>query len=477
MRKVFRLALAPATLAALGVGCTTLLGDYTVSSGGGSGDGGSDGATFDGSPPPSDGSGGDVAADANLSDAPDAADFVVTCDGFKFTKPILVESLDTEVGQSRSYHGQPPSVVTISDSLVHVVAPTGSSGGSFAFFVVDKQDPNRSGRYRQPLGDNAQGATPLANATGILAQRYEQLFNSLELFVVPSTQPPGQALPAALGLTTIPTNLNRFGASVLELAPGSDYFYSFTADAPDAGTNLYVGRRTGGASGGAGLVASNIAQGGSSPYLLRVGSSVYVFVSSDPNRGGAVMYRVSDDGDAGGGSAGRPLTGATPGLVIAVGPGAVANRYNVGMIEFDPNSATALATMRVGAVDKAQLDTYKAPDLPKGPVFTDASELPVDKGSGAWFGDEFVMIGKGSPASHPGVNFVWQDSAGHLRARNTGANGLLATEGHPVGAASIALAQRLGTRYVTWNLVWTETLNSAQNGDYDVIYLNELICH
>ena len=87
------------------------------------------------------------------------------------------------------------------------------------------------------------------------------------------------------------------------------------------------------------------------------------------------------------------------------------------------------------------------------------------------------MIGKGSPASHPGVNFVWQDSAGHLRARNTGANGLLATEGHPVGAASIALAQRLGTRYVTWNLVWTETLNSAQNGDYDVIYLNELICH
>jgi hypothetical protein len=475
MRKVLRLAAAPTLVAALGIGCTSLLGDYTVSSSGGPGaEAGADSTPSDGSPATNDAA-NDVAADQSTGDGPDAADFAVKCDGFKSTTPTLVESLDSETGQNRSYHGNAPSIVTVSDSVVHIVS---QSGGSFSFFVVDKQNPNQSGRFRQPLGDNEQSASPITNGTGVLAVRYEQLFNVLELFAVPKTQPPGQPLPSPFGLTTVPPNANnRFGASFLELAAGTDYFYSFTADLPDAGSNLYVGRRTSAGPGGAGLVAGNITQGGSQPYLLRAGSSMYVFVSSDPSKGGAVVYKVSDDGDAGAGSTGRPLSGATPGLVIAVGQGLVANRYNVGMIEFDPNSATALATMRVGSLDKAQLDTFKAPDLPKGPIFTDASELPVDKGTGGWFGDEFVMLGKGSPASHPGFNFVWQDAAGHLRAKNTGTNALLSTEPRPVGTAAMSLGQRLGTRYVTWNIVWTETLTSAQNGDYDVMYLNELICH
>ena len=475
MTKLLRPVSTTLALTTLAFGCTSLLGDFTVSNdGAGSDSGGSDGTSADGN--------GDTGAPGDApssSDAPDAADFYVKCDGFKFPNPIVVESLDSNSGQNRFYNNGPPAVVTISDSVVHIVS---RSGGAFTFFTINKNDPGFSGALHQPIGYQVEAVLPIRAGTGIMTVEYQAFRSYLGAYLVPGTQQPGAQLPPGISFELLPSNsMSRFASSFTEITPGTDYFYAYTNQPNqqnDGGANLFVGRTF--PDGGTKTQVDNNTVGGASPILVHAGSSVYVYLSSDPSRGGAIAYKLQDDGTIGsGGAAPRKLTGGTANaLMIAAGASPTPSQYDIAMIEFDPNSTTALATFRVGSVVGAQLDTFQSTDLPKGTIVNDTSELPINNGSGAWFGDEFAMIGRGSPATHPGLNFFWFDAEGHPRTRASGATALLASEPHRVNFGAIALASRLGTRYVTFNLVWSETLNDPDaGGDYDVMYLNELICH
>jgi hypothetical protein len=501
-----RLGLASLAVAALASGCASILGDFTndTSSNGG-GDGGPDTSVpvgMDGSTPQTDSpTGSDSPAPGETGtndggtndtgtppDAADAAVYLLTCT-LASANPIVVDDLANN-GNQQTFTN-PPSVLSVNQQLVVILEPF--HNGVYTLYWVDKsrvggaQNPV-TGVLSAPLnGANVLGFERVANATAIVETTNPGgVLPGVSLGAPTwsdglSMSSPGQNPDGFIGLSpnrAIP-NGNNVNGSFIELTPGSDYFYGVTyvPQTADAGT-LAVGHSF--ADGGATFeILTNSTYHGGTPKMIHAGTDIYVFDSSDPVQGGALLFKVPDNGvGADGGLIGRPLSGAIPALVLDVAAGAVAGMSNIALAEFNPNG-TPLATLRAGSLPASSLDTFKAADIPIGPQLNDSSELPISKGtSGTWAGDEFAFVGLGSPLpAGGGANLIAMDAQGHTRALQVGANAILG--GHTtIDGVSISLSQRLGTRYVTWNLVWSELKKSTDGGlDYDVLYLSEMICH
>jgi hypothetical protein len=479
MRQKLRLVSGLVVLAGA-AGCVGILGDFETSGGdGGAGNdgGGTDGTTSnDGAVTPDGGNPDDGASPGDAAvDAPDASAFLLNCDGFKYPNPLPLDSLDDITGASRTFDDK-IRVATVSDSVLVIATRRGGSG-SYSWYTFNKQNTSSSGRFDQTLGDSVQEIKRSAgNATDILGTHYNQFGGSaLDVITVPDTNAPGGALPPPFFISPNGTaNGNNFNPSFVELAQGSDYFYAYTIE-QDAGPTLFVGRAKGEA-GAPSQVALPVYHG-ASPVLLHTAPTMRVIMSSDPTQdAGALLYTVSDNGNSAGGVAPRPLSGAKLGLLLD----AVQNtqHYDMAFAEFDPTSTTALFTLRVGSIDATQFDTFKVSDLPLGPAFGDSTLLPIDHGTSKWALDEFAAIGKGSPATYKGLNFIALDANGHLRAELVGPNAVLKERANPITNVGISLGQKIAVRYVTWNIVWSETVHSTDGGaDYDVLLMNELICH
>lgn len=487
--------------AALASGCASLLGDFASGEGTTSGgDGGADTSVpvgTDGSAPgdapasdspPGNDTGTTDAGTADAAEAPDAAAYLLTCD-FGTAPAIMVDSLANN-GNAPTFTN-PPSIVSVSQNLVEILEPF--HNGVYTMYWVDKSRVGGAqnpvvGQISQPL--NASSALGLERMTGATAIVVSQspgggVLSGLSIGAPTwsdtlSQSTPGQNADGYLSLSPYRALPNSDGvnASFIELTPGSDYFYgvNYQPQTSDAGA-LGVGHSS--VDGGATFeVLTRSTYHGGTPKMLHVGASVHVYLSSDPTQGGALAFKVADTGlGLDGGLVGRPLSVTTPALVLDVAPGAVAGMYDFALAEFNPNG-TPLATMRVGSLPATSLGTFTAADLPAGPSLNDSSELPITKGSGAWQGDEFAFVGLGSPPpATGGANLIAMDAQGHTRALQTGTNAILG--GHTtIDGVAMSLSQRLGTRYVAWNVVWSELKHATDGGpDYDVLYLNELICH
>jgi hypothetical protein len=316
--------------------------------------------------------------------------------------------------------------------------------------------------------------TPVANGAAIAEQSYGPFpSQGYSLSISTPTDNPGNAPSTSFPFVQLPP-MNNLGFGYVELTPLTDYLWSISEvpSSADAGT-LLIGESfaDGGVSYG---TVSTTTQTGGSPIIVPLGGESRVYLSSSPQKGGAVAYAVPGTTNLDGGIPGRPLSGALTAILFDAKRSPTGGT-NFGMIELDTSpTATALATLRVGNVADTAIDTFIAPDLPSSAALVSPSDAPIQNGGGAWFGDEFIMVGLGQP-SRGGFNLVWLDAQGHLRALQTGTNALLASHVN-VDGVGISLSQQIGARFVNWNVAWSEVQTDAEGGMYDVLFANQLIC-
>jgi len=482
-----RFTAASLSLIGLAAGCVSVLGDFGTGGPSPGTDAGGDGATDASNG--ADGTSNDSATDAigsdvDQGDAPiDAAGLFLNCDAFTQATPITVDDLSKSSSPNdtvRTFDDR-PGMVSVSQNIVRIVERKPQSS-NFTIYTIDRQNqgnPNASGRVDVSTNDNVQRVARLTGGTGILTQFYGNgtiATSELHLFVIPDSAGPTAPPPAPVILAKLsPQNTNNFGANFIELASG-DYFYALTYQDPTTTKYLLQVGRSQNGNPSAPVTIATATQRFDNLSMLHFGSKIHLYSSSDPTQGSAQAYSMSDTADPTTVTGPRDLgTGGVPVLLFDAqkSPGV---GFNLAFIEVAVNSTTALATFRVGTETGVQLDTFKAHDLPQGPIINDASQLPVDKGSQGWFGDDFVAIGKGSPATNPGLNFVWIDSQGHTRGMRVGKDAVLADRTAVKTGVAISSSQKVGLRYVTWNVAWSETHTDA-TGNYDILYLNELACH
>jgi hypothetical protein len=455
-------------------GCVSVLGDFQTGETGVFPDGGHD-AIAQGD--------GNVGSDAPLDDgatdalAEGAAPPVLQCDGFKFPQPLVVQSFDTFPAGQRTLSDR-PGMISVSQDVVRILVRRQQSTG-YTIYTVDKNNPNGSGHLDVSIGSNPVAFHRIAQGTGLLVTNFNpQLGEELDLYAIADTMAPTGPLPAAQQLAPpgFTSTQGNFQAGFLELSAGNDYFFAFSAQDPTNQTySLQVGRAK-----GAPAKPINVASS-PNPFetlaMLHVSGKVYIFASGDPTKGGAVAYTVADDGSplSSGGPRALSESSAVPVLLFDAS-NAPGGGSNFAFVELDTASSTALATFRVGNILDAHVDTFLPHALPQATIINDASLLPVDKGTARWLGDDFIAVGRGSPATFPGLNFLWINAQGQVRAQQLGAAAILSKRAG-VNVATVSSAQKLGLKYQSFNIAWTETTKDASGNDYDTLYLNELICH
>src|SRR6185312_7129266 len=122
--------------------------------------------------------------------------FLLTCDGFRFNSPIVVESLDSQ--PSVPTYPNPPQMVSTSQDRVQILEA--GHDGTYTIYWVDKKanSPNQvQGVYSQQL-NNTQTLGPFKRITG--ASAIPQLVfgfaapgTTYQFVEVPDTLLPGNA--------------------------------------------------------------------------------------------------------------------------------------------------------------------------------------------------------------------------------------------------------------------------------------------
>jgi hypothetical protein len=407
---------------------------------------------------------------------PDAAVYFLTC-AFKSPTPIQVGSLE---GQASTRFQYPPQVVTMSDNSFEILE-IGAGGGPYTLYWVNTNNPNQpvSGVYTAArgidTGFNVLSFGPVAAGAAIAEQSYGLIAsNTYSLSISQPTDNAGNAPSQSFSFVSLPS-IGNLGFGYFERSSLADYFWAISGvqGSADAGT-LYVGESLAGDGGVTYGTVSTTTQTGGTPVVVPVGGQLRVYLSSSPQKGGAVAYALASTANLDGGIVPRPLSGAITALLIDAKPSA-SGGTNFGLIEIDLSpTATALATFRVGNVADTAIDTFTAPDLPLGAAISSPTEIPISSGGGGWFGDEFIMVGLGQP-NGGGFNLIWQDKDGHSRALQTGTRALLASDMN-IDGVGIALSQQLGARFVSWNVAWSDVQTGADGSVYDVLFANQLIC-
>lgn len=211
--------------------------------------------------------------------------------------------------------------------------------------------------------------------------------------------------------------------------------------------------------------------------LLYDGTNVYGFVGTDPAVGTQmVVLPPSGLAPATPPKGARSLSGALPALMLAAAATATPGKFNVAMGEINAASATAPLALRIAQLDSASLATFTAADLPVSLVLKDVNELPLANGSAAWFGDDFVAIGKGATTAALGANFLWTDARGNKRGAALGTDALL-RDRTALRAVTASLGAKPAATLVWFDVAWTEDATDSSGNEYQVLYYNQLVCH
>lgn len=424
---------------------------------------------------------GDAATVDAGPDGPGAEQYLLSCE-LQRPSPFVIDDLQRVVPTNTS------DPTRRFDRVVRVARATANKVRVAAYRRGTSEqklytlDPDSNGvvSTNVPSQGNAE-MVRLANAVGMVGRvPTSGASPGFGLTLVPDTFVGTGAVPASVALVPPGTMSNeRSGVSVYR---STEFFYGAYWLNTTTRETIIGSNRAGGAPVTIGNSRTNVTIKAS----LGVNGSQYLFIENDgpPDQNGfatAQLYK-SKELPAGSTPSSRPLTetGQAPVMTLGaavpnVAVGASVDRVNLAFGQINQNSVTELFTYRVGTVPASQMDTFRATDLAKGPVVVDSNDLPIDGGDSGWFGDDFVAIGRGALATSPGFNFIWFDAEGHLRGRQTGSSRILTDRG-VVDTGSVALAQKIAARLVTFDIVWVEHKQDTQ-GPYDVLYYNTIACH
>ncbi|MGH7293420.1 MAG: hypothetical protein ACRELB_00735 [Polyangiaceae bacterium] len=495
MRHTRGRALAWSVIAATvcGAGCTSLLGEFSLASGGGS-DSGAD--TSSGGQDAGDGAAttkGDASdaatdGDATAADADAAAGPpVLTCNGYGLTNDLVVVTLGAG---SASTFNNPLYVFHTSAGVIQILASqNGGDGYTLYAFQGNGGSPSvNSTTIAPPQPNDLLGAMQVSD--GVLAWSLVGIGTAPGMSAGTTLIPPAFVSGNLASQTLIPASglpsqeYTDLTLHVAEIAPGDffDLLFFGNAFASPPTFTLFTGRTTNGDAG----VPVPFAQGSTTqpsylPTLLEDWTNAYAFMGTDPTVASTTIQSfplVPDGGASTPRSLGSPSLGGNV-LIAAAGPSAAsASVFDIASAVVDLTTTTI--HWRVGQVPASMMGTFTAADLVATGNAIGVNDIPFNGGSQQWVGDDALLIGKGPASSTPGFNFFWFDAQGNERvaaiANAAGtANGILADRTGTQQAA-ITVNQIVTPGLAKFDLVWTEQYPDGDGGFYQVLKYNVLVC-
>jgi len=473
--------------------CTSLLGDFMA------GTGGQPDATAPGDASSEAAEPGPPDAGTDASKGGEAGSAQLSCTTWRWTQPIVVE--DLSAGPTRSFLSKYALFPGDVDQLRIVAAKNGSP--AFSVYTVTKASmqvqqldaPVLDGGNSLPfvhgihhVSSAIGGTTAVAvgqhspsdagNVTGFSVTAFSDL--------MPAAGPLPQ--PFAL-LAPIPTpSLND-----LSIVPFSttDVFEAVSIGAGSPPTyTLGVARVSpttpSSAQTLATIATSSNAGDFSSMRLLHTNGNVYVYDINDLATPGCSAWTVPET---------AVVTAMPAKQVVAAG-------FSAGVIGLSLNGSMPAADFLlleedfsgqftsgykyyVGTVGFAALSSWMTPSLTQLRRPTSAFAAPLFNASPAfnvvpWFNDNAMMLGPGlrngvtDAAPAPGLNLLWINSSGAIRADQTGPSQILNDRSDFVWAG--AVPARITATSADWDVVWVETITPDAGPSYDVLRMNELHC-
>ncbi len=488
MRGPARIAALAGVIAA--AACTSLLGDFTQGPGQPDATAPRDASS---EAPPGDASNDGEAGSGQLS-----------CTTWRWPQPLVIEDLamapsrlfterfvafpgDTDqVRIVAAKDGSPAfSVYTVTKTTQQVQqldAPVFDGGSSLPFVSVIHHVPAATGGttavvvgQRSPSGATSYSVTTLDDlklpAAGPLPQPFTllspvssaQVLDDLSVLPFSTTD-----IFAAVSLGTgNPLTYTLGVARVSPTAPSSPATLATIATSPNAGDFA-------------------------SMRMLHTNGNVYIYDMNDLSTPGCSGWTVPDTAMVATPPTKQPVALSTAVGVVGLNPNAGLSppgstaAADVLMLEQDfSNQFTSGYKYYAGTVAVGALSTWTTNDLSKLARATSPFAAPVFNESPInnvvfWWSDNAMMLGPGlrngvtDAGPGPGLNLLWVNSLGAIRADQTGANEILNDRANFFLAH--AVPARLAPTSAAWDVVWVETITNAAGAAHHVMRMNELNC-
>ncbi len=219
--------------------------------------------------------------------------------------------------------------------------------------------------------------------------------------------------------------------------------------------------------------------------LLHTNGNVYVYNLNDLTTPGTSGWTLPETGI---------VTSPPPKQVVAAG-------QSIGVIGLSPNTSAPAADAfmleqdfsgqftsgykyYVGTVDFTALSSWTVANLTKLSRGTSAFAAPIFNASPAsnvalWYQDNTMLLGPGlrngvtDAGPGPGLNLLWVNSGGDIRADQVGQNEILNDRANFVWAG--AVPAHISATSASWDVVWVEAV-TILGVTHDVMRMNELEC-
>jgi hypothetical protein len=393
-------------------------------------------------------------------------------------RPFAVANLENVPdGGSRQFanNGGGLALGVTSDQEARIVLQVGQGGSNEEFRVYNVRWPGSLDSVWTFTGNSWLISAQLT-PTGITALLGTPVFldgggslTTLQAWPIPANIRDQSSLPSPYPLT-VPLPIFNGQANLLELGMEDD----FVLTRPQVGTGSSLGSTRASRTGGPGTpstFATFTDQHGDSPLLVPGGGSVYAVVGSDPTSDAGVnIYKLPSSGQNSG-----PVTPSTlpPSTLIA---GAFPSTSDTTKIATFAATLVMVPapelTFYAGLVDTARFDAVQLSALTQGASFG-LHEVPVNKSSVAFAGDELAMAGLSPVASDQGINFVWMDSNARVLGKAVGDTRLY-HDRVGIQSTAIAVVQNIGI-LASFYVAWIEEPSDAA-GIYDVLYVDQVQC-
>ncbi|HXX69506.1 MAG TPA: hypothetical protein VEK07_20145 [Polyangiaceae bacterium] len=463
--------------------CTKLLGDFQTGPGNGA-DGGlgsssvlpAEGGNADGTTG-GNGSTQDGGSDAAATDASDAALALLPCE------PVggaVVTGLGT-ISRSSSNNQNTVRLFNVGSSnqqQYRAIVPESSTTGPTIFHTYSFGNNNGGASPDAPIPYNGNVIALARYQGGIAALVSENLFDAgttvpvLDVYTIADDEGSWSAPNVLTSGGPLPTCLNQTSGALWVLDPTApSYLYDVTYQPcpPSPSTTVHLVGQTGSAplamwplpledmvqpdGGDAGNTVDAAAQGFSVAGITAApagGSSTPIFAIANTSNGGpqpgigSTLFTssVQDLGNV----TVRELPLVAPSdlmqaLSVQTLPTTGSSPGNVGLVFLEANLTVQNVTplFYVGALPPSQMTTLDpSSDLP-ATALSGISDIPINAAAYHWesFASPFAsdnMLGVGPVfTTGAGLNFLWWDASGALRARSTSASALFADAGVILG--------------------------------------------
>jgi hypothetical protein len=510
-------------------GCTSLLGDFETGpdqsdAGSGSEGGGADAQPMTDATGTPDGTGvldapSDVNAntdaesdDGGATDGGDAGDAAtdagpLDCSTWAYSTPIVLETLG---GTGNRLVQGPLAIYTIpvaSGTNVRIVA--GKSGTvPFSVYSLDRSGTNPVVTTISPANTYFSAVFSAVHRSPGKASTYTVVLASTrassmvsatyEAFVLQDSLPNAGPVPNPFAVYQLtPVQATPTSMHILPLAP-NDLFTLVENPVANAGVTTYAL--------GAGIATTSAPIAALSPVssslnaddftndgLLNdsVNNMVYIYSQNDLSSPGMSAWSVSSTAAPDAAAPAKRAIGAISAIMPSIAENTTQVAADIAYLESSINGSFVNGeTFRAGTIPYSgatpDLDTWVSTDLPVVKAYNGSGvyDAPVGVNDGSrWGSDNIMMVGPGlktaTDASNGGVpyglNALWMDATGALRAEQRGPTRLLPDLGDFSGVATTPITIGAQGKTARWAVAWVEN-KTDDAGSYSVVSYNELIC-